>query len=292
MIGNALTHVPIRLISVMSVLALRVACAVKPATSRKDDLTDFAVVAEGREVTLLAIAKVNDLLKTEPPLKLRAAWIAATLEDKDAIPVDNVDVPSKNKGMICLVPPGRRVIYVEAAQIPSLPKTFSGGFKDGLDVKPEEILAVCLLHECGHIRNEDYKLLNFADPTQQYNIDATEVKRIEVKADEFAADQIKAGLQRGQPTLRFLSAANASMTAQNVSFNLLGHRVLDEFGATALRKPDALADLDYQHPNFELRFLNINYLVSGSDTARALLEDFIRLRKESVPGASGPAFSR
>jgi len=58
-----------------------------------------------------------------------------------------------------------------------------------------------------------------------------------------------------------------------------GRRLVKNFGATVLRDRRVIFDEGYSHPNFELRILIVNELLSNTDAAKALREEFENLRR-------------
>jgi hypothetical protein len=72
-----------------------------------------------------------------------------------------------------------------------------------------------------------------------------------------------------------------SLCLMNAGWNLLQHRLIENFGATTLRLPSAFGDRNYSHPNLELRLLVINYAASHEASALQLLQDFLDKRSRS-----------
>jgi hypothetical protein len=82
----------------------------------------------------------------------------------------------------------------------------------------------------------------------------------------------------------WFNAFNVSMALHDLSWNLFASRLLDNFGATSLCAKSAFADSGYSHPNFELRLLVANQLLSGDHTYDGMMENFetCRRKKQAV----------
>src|SRR5205085_7015819 len=105
------------------------------------------------------------------------------------------------------------------------------------------------------------------------------VKNREVRADLFAVTRLRAAYI-GRKPMTFAAAMEIVVCLGNVSFNLMGSRVLDHFGASALNSPDVFGDGSYTHPNLELRFLLMNYRFYPSKTSRGLVDTFLARRRK------------
>jgi hypothetical protein len=143
----------------------------------------------------------------------------------------------------------------------------------GMDVAPTFALAVILLHELGHVNGVTER-----SPTIVSELDlilGNERAHREIAADIYAAQQ----LRRAQESAASMSTAiEISLTVGHISWNLLGNRLLDNFGATTLALPHVFADRDLSHPNMELRFLVVSYVLNPSDAARVALAEFVAAR--------------
>ena len=149
-----------------------------------------------------------------------------------------------------------------------------GGFL--LSPEPADLLTYMLLHEAGHLAKGDelQGSAKFADTTatSNVNIDNTAEKDSENAADTYAASSIRIALAAGGE--RGLKAAQIAMALSHFSFNLAGHRLIDDFGGTALRKPALFWDHGFSHPNLEWRMLVVNDLIDSTETSRDLLRTF------------------
>jgi hypothetical protein len=77
-------------------------------------------------------------------------------------------------------------------------------------------------------------------------------------------------------------AASREHGLSHISWNLQANRMLNNFGATSLNLPNAFNEKGLSHPNLELRFLVINYLVHPDKTSLDLLNTFVYARGHPV----------
>jgi hypothetical protein len=101
-------------------------------------------------------------------------------------------------------------------------------------------------------------------------------KQEETRADAFAAGQIAGSTKRKWDPA--MSAYHVSMALSHISWNLQANRMMNNFGATSLNLPSAFNEKCLSHPNLELRFLAINYLVQPGKPALDLLNAFLYAR--------------
>jgi hypothetical protein len=113
--------------------------------------------------------------------------------------------------------------------------------------------------------------------TKNLNIELDTAKDVEFAADAWAADKVREVFQPGK--VGFLSAMDIQFALTNASWNLARRRLIDNFAKTVLRDPRVIFDEGYSHPNFELRMLVVNELVSNTVAAKALREEFESLRR-------------
>ncbi len=134
------------------------------------------------------------------------------------------------------------------------------------------VLAFLLLHELGHVhQGESSGAVNSSN--ESYNIKDTHQKEIERAADEFAASKIReAASKKGES--RATTAMLVEIELSKLSWNLSAIRLLDHFGGTVINSHDLFWDMGYTHPNFELRILTVNNLVTQTETSYNLLKDF------------------
>jgi hypothetical protein len=145
-------------------------------------------------------------------------------------------------------------------------------------VEAVDALAFMLLHELGHIAHGDQTsaFAPLSDRAADTNLVSTAQKCQEFAADDWAADQVRRAFTPGHPG--FFASMSVQFALSAMGWNLARRRHIDNFGATVLRDPRVLFDQGYSHPNFELRILAANELVSGDSAAKALREEFENLR--------------
>ena len=143
------------------------------------------------------------------------------------------------------------------------------------------VLAYMLLHEVGHIEQGNAAGDFSNGAWSQLNIDPSLAKVSEEKADEFAAHLIRDVASRTDGSAS-LTAAWISLSLSSLSWNMQAHRTLDEFGATALGKPQVFFDTSYSHPNLAWRILRSNHLIRPSAATKALLDAFEEARERGA----------
>jgi hypothetical protein len=163
-------------------------------------------------------------------------------------------------------------------------KLHTGQGEELLDMDTHDLLAYMLLHEIGHIVHGDSPEGVEPGATQNhkagFNFEATVQKNREVAADRYAAGLIAAAMaDRG--TDRGIAATKIALTLSQLSWNLAGHRLLDNFGGTGLHQPVLFRDAGLSHPNLEWRILSVNDAISSTEASHKLLTDF-----ESARGAA------
>ena len=168
-------------------------------------------------------------------------------------------------------------VIVQVGRVSAWLSQQTGSGEALLSIDIRKLIAYMLLHEMGHITHGDV----LGDETstgnisqaEKFNLSPTTQKEHEVAADLYAAHAI-AGAEREKGTDRGLAAAQIDMTLSQLSWNLAEHRLVDDFGGTALREPALFYDPGLSHPNLEWRILSVNAAISDSPTARKLLSDF------------------
>jgi hypothetical protein len=170
-----------------------------------------------------------------------------------------------------------RCVFVNHDWKKQLAPFFGGDTQGAMDLEPADALAIILLHEVGHI------------PKQALPQDAAistllaslgEAKREEMRADAFAARQLAKAFNRKWDS--GMASFHLSLALTNITWNLQANREINHFGATTLHSRDVFSETGDSHPNLELRFLVINYLVHPMPAALDLLNDFLDAR--SHPG--------
>jgi len=114
------------------------------------------------------------------------------------------------------------------------------------------------------------------------NLDPTAEKDREQKADAFAVEQLKGAMGRRNRTNAWTAAQMATMDLSNLSFEMQEVRSLKYFGAATLHTAAAYYDTSYTHPNFELRILTVNDMISNTPTSHQLLQNFLKGRSSDA----------
>lgn len=151
-----------------------------------------------------------------------------------------------------------------------------------LEVSEERLLGFMLLHEAGHIMHGDPGEFD-GSGGGSLNTSTTIEKQREQDADSFAVQQLKHAMERKTDVTAWLNAQYASADLANLAFEM--QRVREErfFGAESLGTPQVFYDVGYTHPNFELRLLTVNDLISNTETSHQLLESFLTKRTPQSP---------
>lgn len=265
-----------------------IACGEPPLPPAAPERYGFTTGTRHRQLLTNAIDAANAVLPAEsPPLRLGGPTGRGT-------PVYLVRGDSLGANEYMFVPAGENCIFVNDDRIGEALAIFSGNPAGALAVDAEHALTLMLLHEAGHVAARDRG--SYTPPVRlsvgELTAADSDEKSRELNADQFAVDAIRAAATPGQPMKRFLAASNLQLALTSISWNLASRRFLDHFGATALRERKLFLDNGYSHPNFELRFLIMNYRLRPSEEARRLLNDFLDIRQQpSSPTLLGiPSF--
>jgi hypothetical protein len=146
-----------------------------------------------------------------------------------------------------------------------------------LEISEPRLLAFMLLHEAGHITHGDPGEFD-GNETGSLNSNTTEEKARESSADSFAVEQLKGAMARSKDYTPWINAQFATADLSNLAFEMQQMRQERFFGAELLHTPEAFYDLGYTHPNFELRLLTVNDVISNTPTSHRLLESFLAKR--------------
>lgn len=214
-----------------------------------------------------AIALVNQVLERGGlSFRLKEASSEPAPWEGDVECIEFIDVhlvipPESAEGMVARVPLGHRLILVEAGIAEQLPDIFARDMKTAcVSFAADQLLAVVLLHECGHIVHRDYErtvpsMIGDLIPDQR-----AERQEIEDLADAFAAHVLKTAVQAGglceaEPLVRSLVRVTEECF----------ERVGDEGDGFIFESHPLRADV-------YLRFLKMNYVLHPSDELRQLIE--------------------
>jgi hypothetical protein len=91
-------------------------------------------------------------------------------------------------------------------------------------------------------------------------------------------------MRRDAAPAAFSQAIGPTLALSNVSFNLAGRRLIDDFGCTVLARRQSFGDRGTSHPNLELGFLTMNYYVQPSEVSGAVLASFMERRRPASRG--------
>ena len=258
------------------------ACSDEHPVMTHPDIERFGLVESPVDHPLLASAidTVRITLGKNAKVVLEPGWKPNVL--KGAVPVYAVSGNGLGVREIMSTYVECGCVLVQASALSSWFKEHVGSSDALLSVNPQFLLAYMLLHEAGHISNNEVESdlpSAGASPSRlPFNRDLTVQKEREQRADTFAADAIKEAL-KFEGTDRGLAAATITMALSQLSWNLSVHRLLDNFGGTVLHKPSLFWDGGASHPNLEWRILTVNALISGTEVSRQLLETFESARR-------------
>lgn len=218
-----------------------------------------------------AVTRANAILDPAGRLRLTTAAVKPVSGHK-SIPVSLVSGNFVSDAEVALIADGS-CIFVNRDWKAQLAPFFGKDTEGTMDLEPGDALAIILLHEVGHIQPAGLP----DNPAIAELLDTLgSGKQEEMRADAFAAGQIAASSKRRwDPSM---SAYHVSMALSHISWNLQANRMLNNFGATSLNLPSAFSEKGLSHPNLELRFLAINYLVQPGKPALDLLNAFLYAR--------------
>jgi hypothetical protein len=161
----------------------------------------FTETTDYRDILETAIGYVNWIVDDSLKLKIVPAW---NVYQKDSgmeeIPVYNTLITPTGKYSPGFCSLKDRCIFIDAYQIPLLQGIFYHKYKDSSivtigDISPEHLVAIILLHEVGHLVNNDtasyFATINKSQSDRLLNIEDNYLKKRELEADKFAALQIK-----------------------------------------------------------------------------------------------------
>lgn len=248
-----------RLVAAICALLICTGCSQAPDLLKKYNWRESTF---GREEVDKAAELCNKILAPElSQLKVRTVWSNST----DGIPIYLVGLSNLTWSDMLFVPEEDQAIVIGRPQLDAF---FEQHLKNP-DDRPR-LLAVFLLHELGHIHHGHGG--SYADPgAMSLNTDATDQKRKEEQADEFAVEQIRAGSQADQPVPRFTSSSSVGMALGMFSFNVNTSALLQDFGG---RSRSRFWDKGYSHPNFERRLLAMQHSLSPSEASAEMLRQF------------------
>jgi hypothetical protein len=228
------------------------------------------------------VSKANAILDPTIGVWLTTGTVKA-VSGRKSIPVSLVHGSFVSDADVAVIAE-KRCIFVNRDWKSQLAPFFGKDTSGTMDLDPGDALAVILLHEVGHI---EPGTVPDTPAITALLVSLGSGKQDEMRADAFAAQQIAGASKRNwDPTQ---AAFHVSLALSHISWNLQADRMLNNFGATSLNLPSAFNEKGQSHPNLELRFLAINYLVHPDQASLDLLNSFLDARAH--PGG-GVLFQR
>jgi len=143
------------------------------------------------------------------------------------------------------------------------------------------MLTLCFLHEAGHLFAKITGELPPVDALTNLELGDSEAKRVELRADRFAGEQLADALASVDNEARRYPALQAWSSLLTVSTTLVVNRL--EAYLNGLTVSNAVSYLDsdatFAHPNLHLRYLVIRYYAAPSTEAESCIRDYLALRE-------------
>lgn len=266
----------------MGLLSLLAGCSRPDSTTTPNPAEKYALkeTLVGWSAVEQAMQLVNNALNDDVGFRFGDARNRPSGYTDKFIPVCLIDEPNLVRLGPSFVPEGEECVLVNAGELAKLATLFAGDAEVPFTNTEGDLLALILLHELGHIRYGDSgacvdeRLL----PRTNLNLTANGMKARELRADAFAAEHIRDAFAAVNSAPRLMAGFRLRDTLAKVAWNFTSRRVLNDFGATILRRPDVFWDSGYSHPNTEFRILTMQYLVSPTGDSERLLEQFREAR--------------
>ena len=226
-----------------------------------------------------AIKLANSVAAASTEYELCEGWENAS---NGCIPVHVVQSTAFDETDVSFVPADSRAIFLNADGIPYLKKQLVGDAAGVVPVDPSHPVAFVLLHELGHMENEDSRPFVAGGPLTRLDVETIEAhgRHPELMADRFAAGCIRRASSSSESRHAFAGSALA-MSVQLFSWNISANRTNQSIGSLATGSREATWDRGYTHPNIELRFLITNHFILPTDASRELLSNFLLARQGS-----------
>jgi hypothetical protein len=242
--------------------------ALNPVTA-----SGYTETKSGRPLMARAIGAANAILSASASYKLREGWTPAAKNK----PVTNelavyLIAPTTPPFVIQVPFKSCRCIFVQELAFRKGLSAYSSKPKQMLHIEPAHMLAFMLLHEVGHVDNDNPGA--YDDGFADINVTETEQKERERAADGFAARALVAASKDTRSTSGFLDSMSVQLAVTNASWNLAAVRLLDHFGGSALCAKDLFADRGLSHPNYELRILTVNDIIANTPASHELVQQF------------------
>lgn len=255
-----------------------------PAAAAKDP--DPVTAAEYKEATTdrdfarKTIDLTNSILGAASKYKLTPSWERSRFgpDGKSLVKVYLIR-PTKPPFVLQVPFKSCNCIFLQVGAYRNNIFSYSEKFPQMSKLDERYILAFMLLHEIGHINQNDAGHIDQAKG--DFNYDDNELKQRELAADRFAAQTLMKSANDKESTSGFLNSMYVQMDISKASFNLQAVRSLENFGGTALCSTYLFADRGASHPNFELRILTVNDILVHSPETSELLRTFEKCRAEN-----------
>lgn len=245
-----------------------------------DEVTSRGLQRTRRDAALVekSVERTNAIL-AGTGLRLAPAWKSVPAADE--VPVYLVKVQADTATTPASVPQDCRCIFVDPAFLGAW-TSFNSQGKGRLGIDRGYFLTFVLLHEAGHLKDGTPSGAFKGGEAIQLNIDPSQEKAAERRADEFAATLLRKASSAKAATSGSIDANFVVNELVKLSWNMQAFRTLDEFGSFITGKPGVYFDSGYTHPNMALRVLRVNDLIHSSETTRQLLQAFEEARSRGA----------
>jgi hypothetical protein len=237
----------------------------------------------GRSLIEKASDFANSWMEPDSGIRFAPAWKAPDPQaPKDIVRIYAVSEFHAPATYMVAVPTRCRCVFVEPRVYENWLQNHLSQSGQTLEVSEERLLGFMLLHEAGHIAHGDPGEFD-GNGTGVLNTGTTVEKQREQNADSFAVEQLKRAMDRRKDVTAWLNAQYASADLANLAFEMQQVREMRFFGSESLGTHEAFYDVGYTHPNFELRLLTVNDLISNTETSHQLLQNFLTKRTSESP---------
>jgi hypothetical protein len=236
---------------------------------------NYAGTAVGQLLVEQAATVANNVLGSRSRFRLVGSWQPAPAHiSQDNLIRIYLVAPKEGDNFSIMVPFDCNCVFLQPRIFQASLSAYSDASKEMLKVDEQYAMAFMLLHEIGHVEHGDFARYQDIKGKHDYNLDESAQKRIESSADEFAAQTLTAAANDKANFNGWMAAMNVELALTNMSWNLSVIRLLDNFGASVLCSKFVFADDGTTHPNYELRVLTVNDLISHTPTSGELLKNF------------------
>lgn len=252
----------------------------KHSSATKNPVMDMGLTetALGHALIEQAAESANSWLEPGSGVRFVPAWKTTEAQStSNAVPIYAISDVNAPANYMVAVPTRCRCVFVEPRAYETWLYNRVSHTGETLEISEARLLAFMLLHEAGHITHGDPGEFN-GSGTGSLNSNVSAEKERELAADSFAVEQLKGAMGRMKDYTPWLNAQLATADLSNLAFEMQQVRQERFFGSAVLHTPGAFYDLGYTHPNFELRLLTVNDMISNTPTSHQLLQDFLAQR--------------